>query len=548
LEDGAEPSRILLVTFTRVAAKDLEDELEEFSSMGATAINKGTLHAYCFSTLRKANVLQVTGRVPRPLLSFEERFLLEDLKLFTVENIHQRKKRLKAFEAAWAREQDQEPGWPTDENDRNFQAHLEDWLKFHHAILLGELIPITLTYLRNNPGCEERTQFDHVLVDEYQDLNKAEQSLIDLLSENSSLIVIGDEDQSIYENFRFAHPEGISRFDDTHEGTYDVPLELCRRCPTSIINVANELIRNNIRRTGRSLQPFPGNPPGTIHIVQWPSLESETEGIVNFLQNKITSGEFDAGKTLVISPRRQFGYRIRDGLRASNIPAHSFFHEEALYGNPKDDDSNQAQQAFILLALLRNPEDRVSLRCWLGFGSQTLRVNEYQRLKNYCSTNPVSPKEALDSLVNSEINIRHTTGITERYRRLIQRLEHLQTLHAPDIFNLLFPPGEEWAVPAREIVESTVEEWTIDNIYDSLLTMITQPELPTDVDYVRIMSLHKSKGLTADHVVVTGLIEGLIPSQGDDNLSFEQQNRLLEEQRRLFYVAITRPKQTLVLS
>jgi len=73
--------------------------------------------------------------------------------------------------------------------------------------------------------------------------------------------------------------------------------------------------------------------------------------------------------------------------------------------------------------------------------------------------------------------------------------------------------------------------------------------LPTDVEYIRVMSLHKSKGLTADHVFVTGLLEGLLPSQdSNSDATFEGQMRYVEEQRRLFYVAITRPKKTLVLS
>ena len=93
-----------------------------------------------------------------------------------------------------------------------------------------------------------------------------------------------------------------------------------------------------------------------------------------------------------------------------------------------------------------------------------------------------------------------------------------------------------------------IDEWTIKNLYDSLLTIITQPEMPTDVEYVRVMSLHKSKGLTAEYVIVTGLLEGIIPSRRDSKLTFDEQNRKREEERRLFYVAITRPKQTLVLS
>ena len=156
-----------------MAAKDTEREISELDIPGVDSIRKGTLHAFCFSTLNQANVLQITGRIPRPLLQYEERFMLEDLGTEQEnfhENYYNRRRRLKAFEAAWAREQDQQPGWPLEEADQHFQGILNEWLRFHRAMLIGELVPITLSYLRNNPGIPERGRYRHVLVDEYQDL------------------------------------------------------------------------------------------------------------------------------------------------------------------------------------------------------------------------------------------------------------------------------------------------------------------------------------------------------------------------------------------
>jgi superfamily I DNA/RNA helicase len=547
LEEGADARRILLVTFTRVAANDLERELERLHVPNVEMVRKGTLHSFCFLTLNQANVLEITGRVPRPLLGFEERFLLEDLGPGNFGDFYARRRRLKAFEAAWAREQDQDPGWPQDQSDREFQGLLGEWLRFHQAILLGELVPLTLKYLRDNPGCAERSQFRHVLVDEYQDLNRAEQSLIDLLSERRSLVVIGDEDQSIYEAFRFAHPDGISRFDTSHQPTRDIPLSECRRCPTRVVSIATELIRNNRRRIGHDLLPRPSNGPGDIHVVQWETMEAEAAGMAQYIDRKIASGEFEAGKTLVLSPRRQFGYMIRDELRRRGRSAHSFFHEEALDGNPKQLEDCRSQEAFTLLTLLANPDDRVALRCWLGFGSQSLRVGEYARLRAYCSEHPSSPRAALDALVAGDLKIPHTSGLQGRYRLLTTRLHTLEALADEAVYNAIFPADQPWAEPFRVIIEDTISERTIEEMYETLLTNITQPELPSDVGYVRIMSLHKSKGLNADHVIVTGCIEGLLPSR-DDEAPFEDQMRQLEEQRRLFYVAITRPTRTLVLS
>ncbi len=550
LEDGTDPKRILLVTFTRTAAADLEKGLNQLAIGNSRFIRKGTLHSFCFSLLGSANVFLQIGRVPRPLLVFEERFHLEDLKNNgDFGTIPQCKKRLHAFEAAWAREQDQQPGWALDDQDREFETALRNWLRFHDAMLLSELVPETLKYLRNNPGCVELQQYTHVLVDEYQDLNRAEQSVIDLLSKRGSLTVIGDEDQSIYEAFRYAHPEGIIEFVETHAQTREIPLTLCRRCPTKVVNLAKELISYNTLRKGRSLLPRAENIEGEVHIVQWADMDSEAAGIAKFIDSRIKRGDFEPGQVLVLCPRRQFGYKIRDALRNLDQPAHSFFHEELLDGNPKLVEDNRAQEAFTLLRLLVAPNDKVALRCWLGLSHTKLRVNEYARLQTYCSRNNVHPRDALETLLSGgELPIPRISVLVERYALLKQRSEELRDESCQAIIDGIFPEGEEWAEPFREAVGELSDSADLKDVFDTILTNVSQPEMPTDVEYIRIMSLHKSKGLTADHVIVVGCVESAIPSRPDDTLSLDDQQRYREEQRRLFYVAITRPRRTLVLS
>jgi DNA helicase-2/ATP-dependent DNA helicase PcrA len=548
LEDGIDPERILLVTFTRVSALDLASELEDLDHPEASRIRKGTLHSLCFSILSRARVFEHTGRVARPLMEFESRFLLEDLGQHeNLGNFNDRKNRLRAFEAAWATLQDQDPGWPSDELDTQYQARLIEWLGFHKAMLLGELVPLTLNYLRINPQAPELGMFDHVLVDEYQDLNRAEQELIDLLGDRASLTIVGDEDQSVYESFRFAHPEGIGEFHETHEGTVDLPLEVSRRCPTLIVEMANSLISNNQRRTPRRLDPIEGAPEGDVHVVQWWTLEEEAEGIADFISQKVESDEFDLGRTLVLTPRRQIGYMIRDELRERGHVAYSYFHEEALDGNPKELDASLAQQSFTLLRLLVDPNDRVSLRCWLGFGSSSLRSASYLRLWHNCANTGREPREVLDVLISGDESIPHTSYLFDRYRLLLEQLEYLSSLPDEDILEALFPVAEPWTGAFWQIFTDNPEASTPKEIYETLQINLTQPEMPRDVDFMRVMSLHKSKGLNADHVIIAGCIEGLLPYR-EDGLPENLHQRRIEEQRRLFYVAITRARQTLVLS
>ena len=539
LQDGTTANRMLVCTFTRTAAKDLERGLSDLGVDAATAVRSGTLHAFCFGLLGREDVLEATGRVPRPLLAIEERFLLEDMSDAKFGNLHDRRRRLQAFNAAWARLQSETPGWPAEPVDQAFQRKLFEWLRFHEAMLIGEVVPESLRYLRENPASQHRGVFEHVLVDEYQDLNRAEQELLDLLAEAGQLIVIGDENQSIY-SFKLAHPEGISTFDQSHPGTPDEELDECRRCPRLVVKLANTLIANNRGRAHRALTPRPGNPHGDVFILQWPSMEEEAQGIAEIIRSQIENEEVEPGRVLVLAPRRQFGYAVRDALNAHGVFAHSFFHEQAL-------DNCDAQQAFILLALLANREDRVALRCWCGFGGTSLRSPAWGRLRAHCEENGESPWGALVRLASTDLAIPYTRPLVNRFQELQRRLEELKNSRGQALVDAFFPEDEDWASTIRALA-ATIEGDVFDaeELHEDLRVRITQPELPTDVDYVRVMSLHKSKGLTADVVVVVGCVEGLVPTLTDGTLA--EQAKSLEEQRRLFYVAITRTRRVLVIS
>lgn len=547
LEEGCVPQRILACTFTRTAARDIAREIAELGVEGAERVWAGTLHGLCFSVLQRNEVLQATGRVARPLAAAEERFLLQDLRSFG--GINGAEKKLKAFGAAWARLQSDEPGWPRAPQDHAFQVALHAWLSFHGAMLIEEMVTVTLDHLRNNPLCAERSQFEHVIVDEFQDLNRAEQVLVDLLAEQGSLNVIGDEDQSIY-SFKHAHPEGIVTFANEHPGTHDETLAVCRRCPTSVVALANSLITHNQTASGRPLQPKQENGAGNVRIVQWPSLASEAQGIAEYVRSRIEQEDVTAGQVLILAPRRQLGYAVRDALLQVQVVSHSFFNEQALDGNAKELDEADAQQAYVLLTLLAEPEDRVAMRCWCGFGSNGLGEAGWRRVRARCHETGDSPRTVLQQLADGTVKIAHTGSVVQRFSLLLEREAAMGGLHGHALADAVFPDGPEWSKPLRTIVSTAFPanvDFSVGDLLDEVRTGVTQMETPTNVDFVRVMSLHKSKGLTAKLVVVMGCIEGMIPRIDFDSPQAEQQ-RSLEEQRRLFYVALTRTTETLILS
>lgn len=550
LEEGADPSRILAVTFTRNAATSLVEDLQALGVAGCENIRVGTLHALCYSILMKKEVLDILGRIPRPLvffnrsgvMQFEGAPLLTDiLRETNYGNKREGTKAVRAFEAAWARLQTDEPGWALSAADQAFHDALIHWLFFHKAILIGELVPLTLQYLRDNPACIERRSFDHVLVDEFQDLNKAEQVLVDILSQECNQFVVGDADQSIY-SFRYAHPDGITNFADVHPGTHDETLSECRRCPTRVVELASHLIGSNyppgypIR-----LNPFLDNPAGQISIVQWHNLQQEAQGIADFCQYLVQSEGYAPADILVLCPRRLIGYGIRDALLGAGIPAHSFYFEEGL-------ESTSAQASFALLSLFCNNDDRVSLRFWLGLGSNTWNARGYSHLRKHCEATGAPPFETLQKMSDGTLHIPYTKPLINNFTRLIEELSALKTLRGYALLDRLFPPEQNWSNPVRETVNLKIDDETeASELLDIVRTQVTQPEKPDEGEFARIMSLHKSKGLTSRVVIVAGCIEGLCPVK-DDDLTIDEQRRMLEEQRRLFYVAITRCREILILS
>ncbi|MBU1298374.1 MAG: ATP-dependent helicase [Bacteroidetes bacterium] len=550
LESGISPRKILAVTFTRTAASALIKDLHNLDVKGCEDIRVGTLHSFCYSLLMKNAVFEYLGRVPKPLITFNKFGILQFQGYPLLQDINKpskfgtkrdKAKRIKAFEADWARLQSEKPGWPKTALDREFEKELTKWLKFHRAILIGEVIPLALRYLKNNPTATELNQFNHIIVDEYQDLNKAEQELIDVLGKNSSIAVVGDPDQSIYK-FRYAHPEGLSDFVTNHAGVDEKGLDKCRRCPTKVVDLANELILNN-HPTGvvGRLQPTDGNPEGKVHIVQWNDLDEQTKGITKYIKHLIDSERYQAKDFLVLCPRRQIGYAIRDLLLKKNIPSHSFFNEESL-------EEEEAQRAFTLLCLVVDDEDRVALRFWLGLGSNSWLENEYRRLREYCEQNDSEPLQVLNQIVDGTIELTKVSNLVNRFRSLIEKLEVLKDLKGQELVDSLFPEKKDWALLLREASMIDLnDDTTSKHLLERLRSIITQPEIPDSPDYVRVMSLYKSKGLTSRVTIVVGVIQGLVPLLLEDGTHHEKEESL-KEQRRVLYVAITRSTDILVIS
>ena len=510
---------------------------------GCDQIEGVTLHSLSLRILMRNDVLEATGRTPRPLNDFEIKALEADLS-----DAHGGKreirKKIKAFEAAWARLQHEEPGYVRTPEDASFQADLISWLVFHEAMLIGEVIPQLYNYLSSNPAAGERREFAHILVDEYQDLNRAEQGVITLLSDDAHVCVVGDDDQSIY-SFKHAHPDGIRDWLADKPGAYDVGLDECRRCPTRAVAMANALIAHNVNRSGqRALTPLAANGEGLVRVLQFSSLNAEITGIVNVVRDMVDNHNIPPGDILILAQRGVIGTPIYDGLSALHVPVRSYYAEAEL-------DADDARRRFALLKLFVDRQDRVALRWLLGLGSGSWLSGNYRRLREHCEATGNSPWDALESLEAGILRIPHTGALVSRLTLLkgeIEALEQLgQTTGLQGVIDSLFPESDLGVRDLRELALKTLETFGAEdrNLFlGELTSAIAKPEIPSEVYDVRIMSLHKSKGLSAPVTIIAGCVNGLLPKQPDRTLPQAERIADLEEQRRLFFVGISRVKAT----
>ena len=159
-----------------------------------------------------------------------------------------------------------------------------------------------------------------------QDLDKAEQTALEYLGANAVVCIVGDDDQSIY-GIQNAHPEGIRTWGEVNAGCDDLSMVYCRRCATTVVEMANSLIAHNTNRVERMLKPIPENGPGEIEIVQLSGLEPEANWIVDRVTTLLGQGVHPS-EIIVLIQRGKLGGAILDALKEAGVPSKSYYRGE----------------------------------------------------------------------------------------------------------------------------------------------------------------------------------------------------------------------------
>ena len=558
---GVDVRNVLVVAFNRVIARQLRDDigarLKTFDCHHGPVIR--TIHALC---------VEVIGEELRMLLPHEVDAMIYDV--------------LQEYpEVAALYDGFNETDQALRDHDAGHAQHLllwqaaQRWLIRHKAHLVGDLPRLLLERLRGGDFPERG--YDYVIVDEFQDLTSGEQDLMFRLRRpGGQLVALGDPRQSIYK-FRGNDREGLAKIEALLGGgtTHDVLITECQRCPRPIVLAANQLMA----LSGVEAMVPVSDDAANIHIVTWTSPEAEAAGMAAAIVNDIHANPRD--RHLVMVTRTQFGYWLRDRIAELDpgLQVELGFSEGLL-------DSWAAREAFLLFCLLVDP-DPPTWRAWLGY-QNSITGRDFSAPKRSAGAYLRLLKAANDAITDTVVDAlaaepraksRGAGGIAiwDRAARFLElrRSFTWNTGDAASFLNSVFDPAA-WL--GAQYDQNRIQSATMDLrlLREKALALLkheqerrpenqpvqqlravverlrhqiatNEPLTTGETSNVQVATLWGAKGVTAEHVYILGVCREALPGQRRDEYPGTDAE-YHDEQRRLFYVSITRAKKTLVIS
>lgn len=556
-ECNVSPESILALTFTRAAAHELRQRVrKELGEERCPRIS--TLHSFALrQLLRNANRV---ADLPQPIRiadDWEERhIILEDLKdLLNLGHINDARNLINELSADWQSLTADEEDWERKFPNPSFIGAWREHRGIYGYTLRSELVYQLKKALEQRGDFELEGPLEHLLVDEYQDLNRCDLEVVRrITSRNVELFIAGDDDQSIY-GFRKAHPAGIRRFREDYQGARGLALKICMRCDSDILNLGLFVARQDIRRERKIIETVPNRAQGEVAILRFRDQNEEAIGIARLCQHLINDHGLQPKDILILlrSDRNGvFSNPIREKLQAIGIPVSA----KTESTGPLDTDNGRAFLAFMRLAV--NREDSLAWRTlfqvWCrGIGSGAINaVYELACSKGMSFAQTLLAAHADLSILPSSYQSRLSAAIGN----ILSRLEELFPTDPKEKHKTINELMEFVRTAAESFIESEEERKSILMEFEraaELLgatsieelvraTEVASEDIEQEIDpnAVNILTMHKAKGLTAKAVIIAAAEDQYIPGRG--------QGDALDDERRLLYVSLTRAKHHLFVT
>ena len=563
-EKKALPWNILAITFTNKAANEMKERIEGLVGEAVKDMWIGTFHSVCVRILRKF--------IDR--IGFESSFIIFDasdqktmikqcMKELEIDDKILNDRSI-AAEISNAKNDMKEPDEYEVKAHGDFRKEkiakvynmYQKKLKENNAIDFDDIINYTIKILMENPDVLEyySNKFQYILVDEYQDTNKSQFTLVTLLaSKHGNITAVGDNDQGIY-SFRGADISNILNFEKDFPGTKIIKLEQNYRCTGNILKVANAVIKNNEVKYDKKL--WTENDVGSLPKVYSADNEyDEGKYIAEQIEHLMRQEKYKYSDFAVLYRMNTQSRAIEEILRRESIPY-------KIIGGLKFYERKEIKDIISYLRLVQNTSDNLSLNRIInepkrGIGKTSLEnvaqiaeqnnVSMYEVIKNadqYGLNRVYLNSREFISCMEEIIAQKDELTISELIKKILKdtgytkALENENTIEAENrIANL-----DEFLTVAIEFEEESAENKLSDFLEGITLSSDLDNMEETD-DTVTLMTLHSAKGLEFPVVFLVGMEEGVFP--GYKSIGEPKE---LEEERRLCYVGVTRAKENLFLT
>ena len=559
-ERGVSPFQILAITFTNKAAGEMKSRVAQLVGPVAQRMWVSTFHSACVRILRRdatrlgykssftiydeADAQRLTGYVLRDLNL--------DVKKFPPRNIHGHISALKNElidpEGAAARA------------SNIFERRIAEVFREYQRRLLAasamdfdDLLVNTVTLFRQYPDVLEHYQqrFQHILVDEYQDTNRAQNEMVLMLgAATRNVCVVGDSDQSVY-GFRGADIRNIMEFEDAFPDTTVVVLEQNYRSTQTILDAANAVIANNLRRKPKDLWTDQGSGDPIVRY-DAESEHDEAAFVVHEMAKLHDRQGVSWGELAVFYRTNAQSRIVEEELVRRGIPY-------KVIGGTRFYDRKEIKDALAYLRVVVNPEDEVSLKRIINVPRRGVGDTSIGRLDAWAAAHGVSFSNAMEHADAAGVTGKALGGIAEvveLFAAVRSEIEREHTGPGNVLDALLERTGYVAELDAEHSVESAGRLENLAELvgqareYADIGTFLEDVSLIADADQLEgsdgqvvLMTLHTAKGLEYPVVFLLGMEEGVFP-----HLRALGEPDELEEERRLAYVGITRARERLYLT
>ena len=565
-EKDVSPYNILAITFTNKAAKEMKARVEHLVGEEAQVIWMSTFHSMCVRILRRDADRIGIERNFTIIDPTDQKSVIKDV--LKSENIDSKRFEPRMFIGAISNLKN-ELKTPEDAqkeaNDfhsqmvatvyKGYQRQLSrnEALDFDDLIMttinLFERVPETLEYYQN--------KFQYIHVDEYQDTNKAQYTLVKLLANKfKNLCVVGDSDQSIY-GWRGADIQNILSFEEDYPEAKTIFLEQNYRSTKNILNAANEVIKHNSERKPKGL--WTANSGGDkIQYYEAMTERDEAEYVVKEIMKHQRSGKKYSEMAILYRTNAQSRV-LEETFMKSNIPY-------TMVGGQKFYDRKEIKDLLSYLRVIANSNDDISLQRIINVPKRGIGPSSVEKIQTYSLQNNISMFDALaevDFIGLSKKVTQECISFYEMIQNLIKEQEFLEISEIVD--EVLQKSGyrdmldREQSIESRSRLENLDEFMSVPKDYEentpleeqSLINFLTDLSLVADIDEadtqngVTLMTMHSAKGLEFPIVFIMGMEESLFPHI---RAIKSEDDHEMEEERRICYVAITRAEELLYIT